>query len=56
MFIWVLLRLHTEFQSSTMTGTGQTVCVRWVGVVVWWLKPILVFSLAQAEQQKMYLS
>ena len=23
MFIWVILRIHTEFQSSTVPGTGQ---------------------------------
>ena len=40
-FIYVMLRLYTEFQCSTMPGTGQNVCcgvvgvggVGWVGVV-----------------------
>ena len=37
LFIYVMLRLYTEFQCSTMCGTGQRVCVGvggvdWVGV------------------------
>ena len=32
LFIYVMLRLYTEFQCSAMPGTGQKVC----GVVVWW--------------------
>ena len=39
--------LYTEFHSPTMPGTCQIVCVRVVGG---WLKPIIVLSLAQAEQ------
>ena len=40
-----------------MPATGQQVCgvVVWCGGVVvvrWWLRPTLVFSLAQAEQKK----
>ena len=40
--------LYTKFQSPIMPGTCQKVCVR-----VWWVvcKPIIVFSLDQAEQQ-----
>ena len=36
LFIWVVLMLYTEFQSSTMPGTGQKVCCGggWVVVVV----------------------
>ena len=33
--IWVILRLHNDSQSSTMSATGKTVDVRRVG----WLKP-----------------
>ena len=47
--------MFTKFKFPTMPATGQKVC----GVVVWcggcggwWLKPILVFSLAQAEQNQ----
>ena len=50
-FIYVMLRLYTVFQSSTMPGIGQKVCGGWVGG--WWVvlfKLILVFSLAKAEQ------
>ena len=43
-----MLRLYTKFRCSTMPGTGQKVCGVGGGVVVF--KPILVFSLAQAEQ------
>ena len=42
--------LYTEFQSPTMLGTPQKVCVGgggWVGVC----KPILVFSFGQPEQK-----
>ena len=43
--------LYTEFQSPTMPGTCQKVCVRvWCGGWVWWCKPIIVLSLDQAEQ------
>ena len=42
-----MLRLHTDFQCPTMPGTGLTVCG---GMVGGWGKPILVFSLGQAEQ------
>ena len=52
LFIYVMLRLYTKFQCSTMPGTGQKVCGGVVGG--WaggWLKPILVFSLAKAEQK-----
>ena len=46
-----MLRLYTKFQCSTMPGTGQKVCgVVGGGCGGWWLKPILVFSLAKAEQ------
>ena len=41
--------LYTKFKSPTMLGTGKFVVgVRWVVVVC---NSILVFSLAQAEQQ-----
>ena len=47
--LYVILKLCTEFQFPTMLATGQTICSVW-----WWwwrwLKPILVYSLAQAEQ------
>ena len=33
-----------------MPGTGRKVCVRGGGGGGWWLKPIIVFSLVQAEQ------
>ena len=48
------MRQYTEFQSPTMPGTCQNVCVvRW-GAVRWGgCKPILVFSFGQAEQQLM---
>ena len=50
-----MLRLHTKFQCSTMPGTGLKVCGGWYGGwVVWWCKPILVFSLGQAEQYNIY--
>ena len=49
LFICVILLLFTKFQSPTMPGTRQKVCVR-CGGVVWWCKPIIVFSLDQAEQ------
>ena len=49
-FLYVILKLCTEFQFPTMPATGQKVCGG--GVVGGWLKPILVFSLAQAEQHK----
>ena len=44
--------LYTEFQSSTMPGTGQKVCCGggWE-VGGGWLRPIIVLSLAQAEQK-----
>ena len=40
--------LYTELQSPTMPVTHLKVCVG--GVVGGWCKPILVFSLGQAEQ------
>ena len=43
------LRLYSKFQSPTLPETGPKVCVC-VFVVGGWLKPILVFSLAQDEQ------
>ena len=46
-----MLRLYTEFQCPTMSGTGLKVCVRCGGGGGWWLKPIIVFSLVQAEQK-----
>ena len=53
-FLYVFLKLCTEFQIPTMPVTGQKVCGGGGGggvvVVVWWLKPTLVFSLAKAEQ------
>ena len=45
---------YIEFQRLTMSGTGLKIWVGgWYGgVVVWWLcKPIIVFSIAQAEQK-----
>ena len=45
-----MLRLYTEFQCPTVPGTGLKVCGGMVGVVGGWCKPILVFSLGQAEQ------
>ena len=37
LFICVILMLYSKFQSPTMPGTCQKVCVRWCGgVVVWW--------------------
>ena len=46
--------LYTEFQSRTMPGKCQQVCVRcgggWWVWWVWWCKPIIVLSLDQAEQ------
>ena len=45
---YVIHRPCAEFQFPTMPATGLKVCG---GVVWWWLKPILVFSLAQAEQK-----
>ena len=48
LFVYVILRLYTEFQCPTMYGTGKNVCV-WVGTVV--LIPIVVSSLYQAGQQ-----
>ena len=50
--LYVILELCAEFQFPTLPAAGQKVCGGGV-VVVWsggWLKPILVFSLAQAEQ------
>ena len=31
LFIWVILKLHTEFQPSAMPGTGQINFPGWVG-------------------------
>ena len=50
LFLYVILKLCVEFQYPTMTATGQKVCGGVVGAVWWWIKPTLVFSLAQAEQ------
>ena len=42
--------LCAKFQFLTMHATGQTVCGGVVvGGVVWWQKPILVFSLAEQK-------
>ena len=35
MFLWVTLRLYTEFQSSTMSGFGQINFPGWAGGWVW---------------------
>ena len=43
--------LYTEFQSPTMPGTCQKVCVVGWGAVGG-CKPILVFSFGQAEQYR----
>ena len=43
--------LYNEFQSHTMSGTGLKVCGGMVGGCGGWCKPIIVFSLAQAEQK-----
>ena len=40
--------LYNKFQSPTMPGTLQKVCVQWYGGVM--VVCILVFSLGQAEQ------
>ena len=49
-FLYVILKLCAKFQFPTIPATDQKVC----GGVVWWvggwLKPTLVFSLAQAKQ------
>ena len=45
--ICVILRGYNEFQCSPMLETGQKACGGVVGG--WWLKPILEFTLAQAE-------
>ena len=46
------MSFHVEFHLPGLPGTGQKVCGGggWVGG--WWVvcKPILVFSLGQAEQ------
>ena len=55
-FLYVILKLCVKFRFPNMLATGQKVCGGGGGVVVWWccgwLKPTLVFSLAQAEQNK----
>ena len=48
-----MLVLYNEFQRPSILGTGQKGC----GGMVWWYgggmwRPIIVFSLAQAEQLK----
>ena len=48
LFRYVILKLYTKFQCPTVPGTGQKVFRGGDGVVVY--KPIIVFSLAQAEQ------
>ena len=45
-----MLRLYTECQCPTMSGTGLKVCVGGMAVC----KPILVFSFVQAEQFRKY--
>ena len=52
LFSQVIVMLYTKFQCLNMPGAGQKVCGGMVcGVVVWWVcKPVLVFSLVQAEQ------
>ena len=49
---YVILRLYKKNQCPTMSGTGLKVClvVRCGGAMV--CKPIIVFSLAQAEQNQ----
>ena len=54
-----MLRMYTTFQCSTMPGTGQKVCGGGGFVWWWWVvvcKPILVLSLAKAEQQYITVS
>ena len=46
----VNIKLCAEFKFSTMAGTGHKVCGGWVDV----FKHILVFSLAEAEQYKIF--
>ena len=48
----MILRLYTEFQSPAVLGTGQKVCGGGGGGGWWVLTPIIVLSLAQAEQFK----
>ena len=48
MSIYVMLELYTEFQCPSMAGTDQQVCGGMVAVC----KPIIVFSVAQAEQKQ----
>ena len=43
-FLYIILKPCTEFLLPTVRATIQKVCVG----VVWWLKPILVFSLIPA--------
>ena len=54
-FSWVKMSFHIEFYPTGLPRTGQKVCGGgggWVVVVVV-LRPILVFSLGQAEQKIM---
>ena len=46
------------FQPSTMSGSGQKVCGGGGGEGGWWwvLRPIIVLSLARAEQQTSFKS
>ena len=47
--------LYTKLWCPNMPGTGLKVCVRCGGCGGWgggWLKPIIVLSLAQAEQNQ----
>ena len=50
MFSWAMLRLYIKFQSSAMPRTAQQVCDGGLLVGGWMYKPILLLSLAQAEQ------
>ena len=47
MFLYVMLRLYTEIHCPTMPGTDQKFV--W-GYGRWVFKPIIMFSLVQAEQ------
>ena len=50
-FSWVKMSFHVEFHPPELPGTGQRVCGGG-SVGEWWvLRPILVFSLGQAEQK-----
>ena len=53
LFIQVILKLYAMFQPSTMSGSAQKVFGGGGGEVGWWwvLRPIILLSLAKAEQQ-----